>query len=149
LVKALRAVPEFVLLDDATLLAVVGASANLYWPAEAVVFDKGDPADAVYVVLSGRVRIFDRNDGGEEDVVIVGPNGFFGEHSLLLDTIHSKAAQTIEGCEIMVVPRESFQNLMAANTELDSQLRRRLERRLAGGMVPVPAGESGDAGEEG
>jgi len=131
LVKALRAVPDFVVLDDASLLTVVGVSANLYWPAGALVFDKGDFAEGLYVVLSGRVRIFDRAEGREEDVVVVEPSGFFGEHSLLLDTIHSKAAQAAEACELMVVPRESFQELMAANPDLANQLRQRLESRLA------------------
>ena len=54
LVKALRAVPDFADLDDATLLRIVGASTNLFYPAGSVVFEPGSPAEALYVVLSGR-----------------------------------------------------------------------------------------------
>ena len=129
LVKVLRTVPDFAALDDRSLLSIVGASANLYWPAGALVFEKGDPAEALYVVLSGRIRIFDVVDGREEDVVTVTPGGFFGEHSLLLDIVHSKSACAAEPSELMVVPRDSFQALMSDNPDLAGHLMEQLERR--------------------
>lgn len=132
LVKALRAVPDLASVDDHTLLAVVGASANLHWAAGSMVFEKGATAEGLYVVLSGQVRIFETEDGRETDVVTLGPGGFFGEHAVLLERIHSKSAQAMEDTELMVVPKESFQSLMAGNPELAAYLRRRLEERLGG-----------------
>ncbi|MDQ3946530.1 MAG: cyclic nucleotide-binding domain-containing protein [Actinomycetota bacterium] len=93
LVKALRRVPDFTALDDRTLLTVVGASANLVWEAGSTVFEAGSPTEGLYVVLTGRVRIFETVDGTERDVVTVDPGDFFGEHSLLLDSVHSKSAE--------------------------------------------------------
>lgn len=131
LVKALRGVPDFAALDDRTLLAVVGASANLVWAAESTVFEAGHPTEGLYVVLSGRVRIFETVDGNERDVVTVNPGDFFGEHSLLLDSLHSKSARTLETSELMIVPRESFQALVADNPDLLAHLMERLEAHLA------------------
>src|SRR5439155_401722 len=68
LVKALRAVPDFADLDDATLLRIVGASTNLFYPGDGIVFEPGSPAEALYVVLSGEVRIFDREHGNEVEI---------------------------------------------------------------------------------
>ena len=129
LVKALRAVPDFAALDDGTLLRVVGASANLFWPAGSLVFEPGSPTEGLYVVLSGRVRIFHVVGDVVEDVADVGPGGFFGEHSLLLDTVHSKSAKAIEPSEVMIVPRESFQAVMADNPDLVTHLMERMEAR--------------------
>ena len=129
LVKALRAVPVFEALDDATLLAVAAESANLFWAGGAVVFEPGAPAEALYVVLSGRVRVYDRVDGREEDVVTVGRGGYFGEHSLMLDTIHSKWAEASEQTELMVLPRAPFRELVDANPALAAHLRSRMEAR--------------------
>jgi CRP-like cAMP-binding protein len=129
LVKALRAVPDFASLDDSTLLHIVGASANLFWPAGSLVFEPGSPADGLYVVLSGRVRVFDLVDGAEQEVSAFEPGGFFGEHSMLLDTAHSKHAQATEDSELMVVPRESFQTLMSANPDLVANLMAQVETR--------------------
>jgi CRP-like cAMP-binding protein len=130
LVKALRTVPDLAALDDGTLLRIVGGSVNLFWPAGASVFEKGDPAEALYVVLSGQVRIFEVTDGEETDVVRIGPGESFGEFSLLLGTMHTKSAQAVHDTEIMVVPEETFRELLSSTPDLDAHFRRRLEERL-------------------
>ena len=130
LVKALRAVPDFADLDDATLLRIVGASTNLFYPADGIVFEPGSPAEALYVVLSGEVRIFDREDGNEVEISRVGSGGSFGEFSMLMGTEHSKTAQAVQDTELMVIPRESFRQVLADAPELDAKFQRRLQERL-------------------
>jgi CRP-like cAMP-binding protein len=130
LVKALRSVPDFASLSDHELLDIVGASTNLAWPAGSTVFRKGSPSEALYVVLSGSVRISDVVDGQRVEVAQVGPGASFGELSLLLDTTHSKEAVAGEATELMVVPKEWFQGLLKAQPDLAEHFRRRLEERL-------------------
>jgi CRP-like cAMP-binding protein len=130
LVKALRAVADFARLDDATLLEIVGDSACLFWSAGSVVFAKGDPAEALYVVLSGRVRIFDRTDSDEDEVAHIGPGDYFGEQSLLFHTTHSNNAHAVEDSEFLVIPRESFEPVLTANPDLANRFRQKLESRI-------------------
>lgn len=132
LVGTLRGVPDFAVLDDAALLEVVGASANLHWSEGSTVFSTGSPAEAVYVVLTGRVRILDPDGDGQEaeQVAEIGPGDYFGEHSLLLYTTHSKSAVTVEDSELMVIPKDSFQPLLGDNPELAAHFRAKLEHRL-------------------
>jgi CRP-like cAMP-binding protein len=129
LVKALRAVPDFASLDDRTLLKIVGASVNLFWPAGRYIFEKGSPAEALYVVLSGRVRIFDIVDGKEQEVSRVGTGDSFGELSLLLRTTHTKDAMAVEDSELMVVPRDEFEALVSSNPEVAEHFQRKIEER--------------------
>jgi CRP-like cAMP-binding protein len=131
LVSALAAVPDFAALDDKTLLRVVGASANLVWPANSVVFETGSASEALYIILSGRVRITDVVDAAEVEVATLDSGDFFGELSLLLHTSHSKTATAVEDTELMVLPKESFQELLAGSPELAHHFRRKLETRLA------------------
>ena len=133
LVAALRAVPAFAAFDDRMLLRVVGASTNLVWRPGSVVFEKGSEAEALYIVLAGRVRIVDASGDGEVEIAQIGPGDFFGELSLLLHTTHSKTAVALEESELMVVPKESFQELLRSHPDLASELRRKVEERL-----PVP-----------
>jgi CRP-like cAMP-binding protein len=130
LVKALRAVADFAWLDDATLLEIVGSSACLFWSAGSAVFTKGDPAEALYVVLSGRVRIFDRTDSGEDEIAHIGPNDYFGEQSLLFHTTHSHNAHAVLDSELMVIPPESFEPILTANPNLAERFRQKLESRI-------------------
>jgi CRP-like cAMP-binding protein len=131
LVSALAAVPDFAALDDRTLLQIVGASANLAWPANSVVFEKDSPSDALYIILTGRVQITDVLDDKEVEIATLEPGDFFGELSLLLHTRHSKTARALEDTELMVLPKDSLQQLLAANAVLAGHLRRKLETRLA------------------
>ena len=122
LVRALRRVPDFSALDDRLLLKVVGASANLFWPAGAVIFEKESPSEALYIVLSGWVSI-KVDSPRDEDLAQIGPGDYFGELSLLRNSKHTKSAVAIDACELMVLPKSSFEALMEADTDLADQVR--------------------------
>jgi CRP-like cAMP-binding protein len=124
-VKALRAVPGLEPLEDRTLLAIVGDSANLFWRAGSTVYGTGAPADGLYIVLSGRVRVL--KDGAEMGAL--GPGDFFGEFSLLLGTAHGHDVEAVEDTELMVVPKERFDALLAENPELAETIHRKAEER--------------------
>jgi CRP-like cAMP-binding protein len=130
LVKSLRTVPDFASLDDHMLLSIVGASTNLFWPAGATIFEDGSPSEALYVILSGQVRIFGVEDGREVEVARLEAGASFGELSLLLHTTHTKTAQALEDTELMVVPEASFEELLSGNRELAGQFRRKIQERL-------------------
>jgi CRP-like cAMP-binding protein len=131
LVRALQGVPAFASLDEDMLLRVVGASANLFWPAGAPVFEAGDRADALYVVLSGSVRI-EQPDGEEpREVARMEPGDFFGELALLLEKRRSKRAVAAEDSELMVLSREPLCELLDASPDVAAHVRRTMEERLA------------------
>lgn len=130
LVKALKAVPGFGLLEDSDLLEIVGASVNLVWPAGECVFSKDSPAEALYIVLSGTVQIYDEVDGGEIEIARTGPGDYFGENSLLSESTHSKNVRTLEDAELLVLSKEAFRELLASKPDLDAEVRRNLETRL-------------------
>lgn len=130
LVAALRAVPAFASFDERALVQVVGASTNLFWPAGSTVFEKGSESEALYIVLSGQVAIFDVSDGEDVEIARIGPGDFFGELSLLLETTHSKTAVALEASELMVLPKESFQELLVSRPDLAAHFRRTAEERL-------------------
>jgi CRP-like cAMP-binding protein len=121
LVRALRRVPAFAGIDDRLLLKVVGASANLFWPAGSVVFQRGAPSEALYVVLAGQISI--RNDSGDGDVARIGVGEYLGEISLLRNTRHSRTAQATEDSEVLVLPKRSFEALMEADEDLANEIR--------------------------
>lgn len=125
LVKALRGVPGFATLDEPTLLSIVGASSNLFWHAGSPVFRQGAPGDSLYIVLSGQVRIFDENDR-DVDEERLEPGGYFGERSLVLDLTRAKCAEAVENTELLVLPKQAFDTVMAANPGVAEHVRERL-----------------------
>jgi CRP-like cAMP-binding protein len=126
LVSALRAVPSLQALDDGTLLSILGDSANLFWPAGAEVFARGTPADGLYIVVSGAVRVI--GDEGAE-LGVLGPGDFFGEFSLLQGVAHGRDVVAVEDSELMVVAKERFDDLLACNPEVAHNIRKTAEKR--------------------
>lgn len=132
LVQNLRRVPDFATLDERTLLQIVGESANLFWKAGSTIFNPGSPGDALYLLLSGEVGIFD-GDGAQARMIANPKEGdFFGEMSLLLNATHSKTAKAVADCEILVLPKEAFESVLESNPDLaahfDEVLRTRKPR---------------------
>ena len=119
--------PGLAPLQDRTLLAIVGDSANLFWRSGSTVYREGAQADALYIVLSGRVRVL---RGGAE-IGTLGPGDFFGEFSLLLGTAHGHDVEAVEDSELMVVPKDRFDDLLAENPELAATIHRKAEERRA------------------
>lgn len=131
--------PGLAVCDEATLLAIVGDSFNLHWPAGARVFERGSPADGLFIVLTGAVRIL-AEDGAE--VARLGPGQYFGELALLLGTPHRYDAVAAEDAELMVVPKERFDELLAENPRLAEAVRETAAERTGedfGGPPPAQA----------
>lgn len=141
LIKALAGVPGFDALSETYLVEIAGASINLVWPEGSYVFRKGSPADALYIVLAGAVRIYDEIDDAEIEIARTGPGEYFGEISLLMETTHTKNVQAIEDTELLVLSKESFRRLLASNPNLEAHIRERSEARRtqAAGMYPTRA----------
>jgi len=78
------------------------------------IFHRGDPGDALYIVLSGRVKISSPSDSGVEAILAtLRPGEFFGSLALLDGAPRSASATASETSETLVLPREWFHELLA------------------------------------
>jgi CRP/FNR family transcriptional regulator, cyclic AMP receptor protein len=71
-------------LDPKSFLAVVGEGRSIgEYRKDQIVFSQGDPADAVFYIQSGKVKLTVVSEQGKEAVVaMLGTNDFFGEGCL-------------------------------------------------------------------
>jgi CRP-like cAMP-binding protein len=78
---ATKSRPSF---DPKSFLAVVGEGRGIgEYRKDQIVFSQGDPADAVFYIQSGKVKVTVVSEQGKEAVVaILGTNQFFGEGCL-------------------------------------------------------------------
>jgi CRP/FNR family transcriptional regulator, cyclic AMP receptor protein len=72
------------LFDPKSFLAVVGEGRSIgSYHKDAIVFSQGDPADAVFYLQRGKVKLTVVSEQGKEAVVaMLGTNDFFGEGCL-------------------------------------------------------------------
>jgi CRP-like cAMP-binding protein len=70
--------------DPKSFLAMVGEGRSIVeYGKDEIVFEQGDPADAVFYIQSGKVKVSVVSEQGKEAVVaMLGANDFFGEGCL-------------------------------------------------------------------
>ncbi|MBI4460303.1 MAG: PAS domain S-box protein [Acidobacteria bacterium] len=77
-------------------------------------FLQGAPPDYVYVILSGRVRVYRQyDDGGKVEIAVLGNGDLFGEMALLDGEPRSASISTLEPCEFFVLGRDDFIRFLA------------------------------------
>jgi CRP/FNR family cyclic AMP-dependent transcriptional regulator len=88
------------------LNAITRAVQDLVAPQHTIICREGDPGDSLYIISSGRVRIFGRNeDGVEIDLSILGPGDTFGEMALLTGEPMSADAEALEQTHFMILSK--------------------------------------------
>jgi CRP/FNR family cyclic AMP-dependent transcriptional regulator len=79
-----------------------------------VVFTRSDPGDTVIVVVSGHVKVTVRSaDGGELTLAIIPPGGLLGELGVVDGGPRSADAETLEECQLLLIPREAIRDICA------------------------------------
>ena len=111
---ALSGVPLFAGLDADGLASLVrGMRVRRFRRAETV-FHVGDPGDALFIVMSGSIKITLPADTGDEAILAtLRPGDFFGELALLDGAPRSATAVAIEATETYILPRDRFRDLIA------------------------------------
>ena len=78
-----------------------------------IIFKEGDPADAFYIIDSGRVRIFVRHENRmEREISLLGPGEHFGEMALLAGETRTANAESLAETHLMVLSKERFDRLL-------------------------------------
>jgi CRP/FNR family transcriptional regulator, cyclic AMP receptor protein len=102
----LAEVPFFALLDDQERAMLAERLDLVTVPAGQVLYNAGDPGDSIYVVRSGEVEIFFKNDTGDRIVLETARAGdFFGETSLMDGGPRTASAVVRLDLEALVVDR--------------------------------------------
>ncbi len=91
----------------------------------------GDPTDALYIVVSGRLKVMMGEADGKEVILgIIGPGEFFGEMGLIDDSPRSATVVAIEPCELLSISKRVFKKCLVENVEVALAVLRVVVRRL-------------------
>jgi CRP/FNR family transcriptional regulator len=97
----------------------------------AEIFAEGEPGDGLYIVFSGRVKIYKLSSEGKEQILhIFGPGEPFGEVPMFAGRNFPAHAMTLEPAELLFLPRRQFIDLITAHPSLALNLLAVLSGRL-------------------
>jgi CRP-like cAMP-binding protein len=103
-------------LPDAELRELSAHASTRSFPRGVVVVREDEPADALYVILRGRVKVYLGGDGAEVLLDTKGPGQYFGE-MMLDDRPRSASVATLEPSELAVIPRAEFKAFLLKHPE--------------------------------
>jgi CRP/FNR family transcriptional regulator/CRP/FNR family cyclic AMP-dependent transcriptional regulator len=108
-IDVLNRVPLFADLQDEELREVAARLGKRAFAEDMILFHKGSPSQALYLIESGSVRAFALGDAGQEMTLdIYGPGECFGETALVDGQMRSAGAITLEATVIYTLPRDDF-----------------------------------------
>jgi CRP/FNR family cyclic AMP-dependent transcriptional regulator len=103
--------------EDRYLDALVAAGTMRSYPKHTLLIQEGDRSDQLYVVLSGRLKVFLSDSEGKEIVIdTLGPRQCFGEMALEGEP-RSASVMTIEACKLAMIERDQFKHFLAESPE--------------------------------
>ncbi len=96
-----------------------------------LIYEEGKPAEAFYVIVSGRFRVFKKVRGeGQETLVYLYRGDYFGESSLLTDQVHSASVEARSDGILLRLDKADFLKTLGQIPALSLHLSRTLGHRL-------------------
>ena len=134
-IALLKNVPLFAELTKADL-ATLGDDFQLKrYDADEVIFHQGDTSRELYVILTGKVRIFKTSlSGNETSLQVFSTHNIIGELASIDDWPRSATAKAIVPSDLLVIAPDRFLYHMRAIPDLALAMTRLLARKL----LPIP-----------
>mgnify|MGYP002630156236 CR=1 FL=1 len=117
-INLLRQMPLFQHLSYVELVEVLNVSELRSYADDQPVFAEGEPGDALYVVLEGRVSI----RKGEVELARLGPGGHFGEMALMDKSERSASALAAMPTRLIEIGRKPLFTLMRRDKDIAVKL---------------------------
>lgn len=127
----LETVALFASLEPEQLAAIEKYAVVRRYPKNTVILCEGDHSDSLYVILSGKVKVYLNDENGKEVIInYQGEGEYFGELSLIDDSERSASIVTAAATTFAVISKAAFFEALLGYPEIGIQLIGDLVRRI-------------------
>jgi CRP-like cAMP-binding protein len=131
LASFLRGVELLNHLKDSDLERVADLCQLVRFRRAETIFSESQPGGSLYVVMSGRIKIFgSSSQGRSKTFAFLEPGDFFGEMSLLDDEVRSASASALEDSVLIMLKREDFKKLILTRPAMAEAVLKTIAQRL-------------------
>lgn len=100
------------------------------FPKKTIVVLEGEPAETLYIVMSGRLRVYLADEEGREaELNQIGPGEYFGE-LMLGSTVRTASVKALETSRLCLISKQSFEAFIQASPEMTFHLIQMLIQRV-------------------
>ena len=126
----LLGIPMFAALDETTRLELAEQLEPVHMAAGDMVLRQGDPGDGLFLVVSGRLRVFVVADGAERVLHDLGRGAIVGEIALLSKRPRSATVRAVRDSDLLLLRVSAFDALVERSPVLLAEMARLLIDRL-------------------
>lgn len=131
LTGCLRDLEYFADMKDAALNALAGDMTFQVFTPNEIIFLEGDPAQGLWIVEEGSVKIYKLNpDGGEHILHLLGPGNTFNDIAALDGGPNPATAATLSAVSAWMLPAVVLKELLAADNRLAQRVIHILAHRV-------------------
>jgi CRP/FNR family cyclic AMP-dependent transcriptional regulator len=118
--------PPFLGLTEQDIAALSRRAVTRAFPKNTIILNEGDQTDSLYIIVSGRVKVFLANEEGKEIVLDTqGPGEYFGE-MVLDEGPRSASVMTLEPSRFQLIPKDDVKALLKTHPDFAMHLVRKL-----------------------
>src|SRR5438045_1065753 len=113
-------------------LATVGKGRTITeYPKNEIVFSQGDPADAIFYIQKGKVKLTVKSKNGKEAVIaIFGVGDFSGEGCLAAQRRRMATATTMSDCSLVRLEKSAITRVLHEKRPFNDMFRTYLLSRI-------------------
>lgn len=118
--------------QEENIFEILGnAGKKRFYPKNTIILNEGDPSSCLYMIHSGKLKVYLADEQGREIVLnTMGPGEYFGEMALIDNEARSASVMTLEDSQLSLVTKENFDECLARNPKLATPLMLGLVKRL-------------------
>lgn len=129
--SCLDEVPLFHSLTNEQKIQLYSSVFHKHFERGETIYRPGDVADSLYVMNSGKIRIYRLSDTGKEQLIrILLPGEFTGELALLKEGIYEAYAEAIDPVKVFSIRHKDFMRLLLDFPEISVKMLKVLAGRL-------------------
>ena len=118
ILTSLKNIPTFSEVPESALLLLAEYARKKNYEKNSLIFNEGDPAGPLFIILSGKVRVYLDSASGKSITLSIQKSGsYFGELSLLDDKPRSASIITVEPTLCAIIQKKAFVAWLKANPE--------------------------------
>ena len=130
-IAVLQSLPIFASMPQARMEALGRLASLKQVPRGGVVMREGEHTSAIYFILNGSLKVLvSDTDGREVILTILGRGEMFGEMGVIDDSPRSATVIATQPCDLVVVSKADFQQVLSDNFDISLNIMRGLSKRL-------------------
>lgn len=127
----LKGIPLFRLMDDPHLLILANSCESMSFSRGESLFQQGDEADCLYVIVEGRARVLISNGSAQREVQECGDDEVIGELAMLSDEPRTATVEAVTDLGVLRLNKDVFMDMLQSDSAMGYQILQVVAQRLA------------------